>query len=165
MVNHEALNCEQVWREISNYVDGDVDAALRVYDGRALPHLQAVRVGAGGNAECSRSSMAMSACWRCRRDFSQQVGEAVGEESMRLSGSRMVELVGVAGAGGGDGFDCRGLCGWRIRSRFRRCIQVATCGAGLTTFLLTCWSWFRMERSCFMCRDVLSFTTKLPSGR
>ena len=29
MVNHEALNCEQVWREISNYVDGDVDAALR----------------------------------------------------------------------------------------------------------------------------------------
>src|SRR6202035_1250058 len=29
MVNHEALNCEQVWREISNYVDGDVDAAVR----------------------------------------------------------------------------------------------------------------------------------------
>jgi hypothetical protein len=29
MVNHEAVNCEQVWREISNYVDGDVDAALR----------------------------------------------------------------------------------------------------------------------------------------
>jgi Putative zinc-finger len=28
MVNHEALNCAQVWREISNYVDGDVDAAL-----------------------------------------------------------------------------------------------------------------------------------------
>ncbi|MGA7046159.1 MAG: zf-HC2 domain-containing protein, partial [Candidatus Sulfotelmatobacter sp.] len=23
------VNCEQVWREISNYVDGDVDAALR----------------------------------------------------------------------------------------------------------------------------------------
>jgi hypothetical protein len=29
MVNHEAVNCEQVWREISNYIDGDVDAALR----------------------------------------------------------------------------------------------------------------------------------------
>lgn len=29
MVNHEAVNCEQVWREISNYVDGDMDAALR----------------------------------------------------------------------------------------------------------------------------------------
>jgi hypothetical protein len=29
MVNHEAMNCEQVWREISNYVDGDIDAALR----------------------------------------------------------------------------------------------------------------------------------------
>jgi hypothetical protein len=24
------VNCEQVWREISNYVDGDVDAALRL---------------------------------------------------------------------------------------------------------------------------------------
>ncbi len=29
MVNHEAMNCEQVWREISNYIEGDVDAALR----------------------------------------------------------------------------------------------------------------------------------------
>jgi hypothetical protein len=29
MVNHETVNCEQVWKEISNYVDGDVDAALR----------------------------------------------------------------------------------------------------------------------------------------
>ena len=28
MVNH-VTNCEQVWREISNYMDGDVDAALR----------------------------------------------------------------------------------------------------------------------------------------
>jgi Putative zinc-finger len=29
MVNHEVVNCEQVWREISNYVDGEVDAGLR----------------------------------------------------------------------------------------------------------------------------------------
>ncbi len=29
MVNHQSVNCEQVWKEISNYVDGDVDAALR----------------------------------------------------------------------------------------------------------------------------------------
>lgn len=29
MVNHEAVNCEHVWHEISNYVDGEVDAALR----------------------------------------------------------------------------------------------------------------------------------------
>jgi len=29
MVNREAMNCEQVWREISNYVDGEVDAGLR----------------------------------------------------------------------------------------------------------------------------------------
>jgi Putative zinc-finger len=29
MVNHEAVNCEQVWREISNHIDGDIDAALR----------------------------------------------------------------------------------------------------------------------------------------
>jgi hypothetical protein len=28
MVNH-VTNCEEVWREISNYVDGDVDAGLR----------------------------------------------------------------------------------------------------------------------------------------
>jgi hypothetical protein len=29
MVNHEAVNCEQVWREISNYIDEEVDAGLR----------------------------------------------------------------------------------------------------------------------------------------
>ncbi len=29
VVNQNMLNCEQVWREISNYVDGDVEAALR----------------------------------------------------------------------------------------------------------------------------------------
>jgi hypothetical protein len=29
MVNHEMLNCETVWREISNYVDGDVEESLR----------------------------------------------------------------------------------------------------------------------------------------
>jgi hypothetical protein len=28
MVNHEAMECEQIWREISNYIDGDVDEAL-----------------------------------------------------------------------------------------------------------------------------------------
>src|ERR1700682_4034573 len=28
MVNH-ITSCEQVWREISNYVEGDIDAALR----------------------------------------------------------------------------------------------------------------------------------------
>jgi hypothetical protein len=29
MVNHEVVNCEHVRLEISNYIDGDVDAALR----------------------------------------------------------------------------------------------------------------------------------------
>jgi len=29
MVSREAVNCEQVWREISNYVDGEVDSGLR----------------------------------------------------------------------------------------------------------------------------------------
>jgi hypothetical protein len=29
MVNHVAMNCEHVWREISNYVDGELDADLR----------------------------------------------------------------------------------------------------------------------------------------
>ncbi len=30
MVNRDAVNCEQVWREISNYVDGEVDSTLRL---------------------------------------------------------------------------------------------------------------------------------------
>jgi hypothetical protein len=29
VVNQKMLNCEQVWREVSNYIDGDVDATLR----------------------------------------------------------------------------------------------------------------------------------------
>jgi hypothetical protein len=29
MVNHEAMNCEKIWSEISNYIDGDVDEASR----------------------------------------------------------------------------------------------------------------------------------------
>jgi hypothetical protein len=29
VANQKMLNCEQVWREISNYLDGEVDAALR----------------------------------------------------------------------------------------------------------------------------------------
>ncbi len=29
VVNQKMLNCEQVWREVSNYVDGEVDAVLR----------------------------------------------------------------------------------------------------------------------------------------
>jgi len=29
MVNRETVNCEQVWREISNYIEGDADAGLR----------------------------------------------------------------------------------------------------------------------------------------
>jgi hypothetical protein len=29
MVNRDAVNCEKVWQEISNYLDGEVDAALR----------------------------------------------------------------------------------------------------------------------------------------
>jgi hypothetical protein len=28
MVNNQALSCEQVWREISNYIDGEVDTGL-----------------------------------------------------------------------------------------------------------------------------------------
>jgi Putative zinc-finger len=29
MVENQKMNCEQVWREVSNYIDGDVDVALR----------------------------------------------------------------------------------------------------------------------------------------
>jgi Putative zinc-finger len=30
VANQKMLNCDQVWREVSNYVDGDVDAAQRL---------------------------------------------------------------------------------------------------------------------------------------
>jgi hypothetical protein len=29
MVENQKLNCEQIWREVSNYIDGEVDATLR----------------------------------------------------------------------------------------------------------------------------------------
>jgi hypothetical protein len=29
MVNHETMNCEQVWKEVSNYVEGDIAPATR----------------------------------------------------------------------------------------------------------------------------------------
>jgi hypothetical protein len=29
MVENQKMNCEHVWREVSNYIDGDVDVALR----------------------------------------------------------------------------------------------------------------------------------------
>src|SRR5947209_786067 len=29
MVNGQAIKCEQVWREISNYLEGELDATLR----------------------------------------------------------------------------------------------------------------------------------------
>ena len=29
MVENQEMNCEEVWREVSNYIDGDVDVALR----------------------------------------------------------------------------------------------------------------------------------------
>lgn len=30
MVNRETINCEQVWKEISNYIEGDVAPAMRI---------------------------------------------------------------------------------------------------------------------------------------
>jgi len=30
MVNDKPVNCELVWREISNYLEGDLDATLRL---------------------------------------------------------------------------------------------------------------------------------------
>ena len=29
MVNDNIVNCEHVWREISNYLEGDIEASLR----------------------------------------------------------------------------------------------------------------------------------------
>ena len=40
MVNNEAVNCEQVCREISNYLEGEVDPALRVAMDQHFPACQ-----------------------------------------------------------------------------------------------------------------------------
>ena len=29
MVNRDSVNCEHVWEEISNYLEGDIDSGLR----------------------------------------------------------------------------------------------------------------------------------------
>ena len=36
------VNCEEVWREISNYLEDDVEPSLRAAYGRAYPRLQAL---------------------------------------------------------------------------------------------------------------------------
>jgi hypothetical protein len=48
MVNREAVNCELVWREISNYIEGEVDDTLRsAMDGhfQTCPHCRSVLEG------------------------------------------------------------------------------------------------------------------------
>jgi hypothetical protein len=49
VANQKMLSCEQVWREVSNYLDGDVDAALRPAleeHFRTCPHCASVQAGA-----------------------------------------------------------------------------------------------------------------------
>ena len=50
MVNREAVNCELVWREVSNYIDGEVDPALRSAMDEHFKTCAALQVGAGGRA-------------------------------------------------------------------------------------------------------------------
>jgi hypothetical protein len=48
MVKHEPVNCEQVWREVSNYIDGDLDPALHLAMDehfRACPRCASVLAG------------------------------------------------------------------------------------------------------------------------
>ena len=33
MVNDKTVNCEHVWREISNYLEGDIDASVPLAHG------------------------------------------------------------------------------------------------------------------------------------
>ncbi len=126
MVENQKMNCEHVWREVSNYIDGDVDVALR-----------------------SSMEEHFKTCQRCASVLAgtRNVVQLYGDERMlevpagfsrrlekRLAtnahgeGKRLVELVGVAGAGGGDRLDCRRIeIGQHVY--FPESHQVAPCAA------------------------------------
>ena len=104
--NQNMLNCEQVWREISNYVDGDVDAGLRsAMDEhfRTCAHCASVLAGTRNVVRLYGDERMLEV----PAGFGQaEAGEAAGEECCGER-ARMVELVGVAGAGGGSRADRR----------------------------------------------------------
>ena len=55
------MNCEQVWQEISNYLEGDVDAGLRAAMDEHFQTCPRCDFGARGDAECHPVCTAMSA--------------------------------------------------------------------------------------------------------
>ena len=124
--NQKMLNCEQVWREISNYVDGDVEAGLRsAMDEHFRTCTRCASVLAG-----TRNVVQLYGDERMLEvpaGFGRTSGEAAGEECC-WERTGMVELVGVAGAGGGDGFDHGRRVIDQLADR-RTFPQIASCGA------------------------------------
>ena len=105
MVKWESCTCEQVWKEVSNYLEGEVDPGLRA---AMDDHFQT--------------------CQRCRSvlEGMRNIVQLYGDERMievpsgfgrrlekrlaqnaRTREQRMVHVVGVAGSGGGPGTDRR----------------------------------------------------------
>jgi hypothetical protein len=62
--NQRMLHCEQVWREISNYVDGDVDAALRSSMEEHFRTCQRCASVLAGTRNVIQL-YGMNACWKC----------------------------------------------------------------------------------------------------
>ena len=128
VVNQNMLNCEQVWREISNYVDGDVEAALRsAMDEHFRGCKRCASVLAG-----TRNVVRLYGDERMLEvpaGFGQRLEKRLAEE---CCGERagVVELGGVAGAGGGDGADRR-RCATDELAHWRTFHAVVPCGTGL----------------------------------
>ena len=119
------LNCEQVWREVSNYVDGDVDATLRsAMDEHFKTCKRCASVLAG-----TRNVVQLYGDERMLEvpaGFSRRLEKRLTQHAV-VKGRAMVELVGVAGAGGGDCFD-RGQCVIDQLADSRTFPQIAPCG-------------------------------------
>ena len=124
--NQKMLNCEQVWREVSNYVDGDVDAALRsAMDEHFKTCKRCASVLAG-----TRNVVQLYGDERMLEvpaGFSRRLEKRLAQNAA-VKGSGMVELVGVAGAGGGDRFDC-GRIETGEHAYLPESHQVASCAA------------------------------------
>ena len=107
------VTCEQVWHEISNYLEGDLDATLRSAMDDAFPDMQTVRLGAGGNAQCD------PVVWgRADDRGTSGIWTAAGEEAgAECAGEKqaLVHMVDLDGSAGGDGFVCGWTAMWRIR--------------------------------------------------
>ena len=105
MVENQKMNCEQVWREVSNYIDGDVDAALRSSMEEHFKTCQrcaSVLAGTRNVVQLYGDERMLEVPAGFSRRLEKRLTQDAASE-----GKRMVELVGVAGAGGGDRLDCR----------------------------------------------------------